>query len=183
MLPCSCIFIQQCCARYSPLTCRDSSEKQNVVEAFLHVVSIEMPTLADRCRVLSAHFVIAPQWGGASRPINGRYAVGNLDRRGYIDTGSEFLPPPVFGLFAGFENHLIVDLQFTDQSTQSFDVSITAAPYTDPNRTGWTPVTRSCSSFSIQPRGAIRDGTPFRCRSRRYHCIKKQREWPAAPPK
>jgi arylsulfate sulfotransferase len=105
---------------------------QQGVTPFIRFVQFQGATVS---RLASVHFVIAPQPGSASRPVDVRYMVGNLDRRGYIDIGSGALTLPVFGLYAGYQNHLTVELQFTDQSTQSFGISIAAAAYSDPEKT------------------------------------------------
>jgi hypothetical protein len=84
-------------------------------------------------KLASAHFVITPKPGSASKPVDVRYSLAALARRGYANPGSNSLTVPVFGLYAGYQNHLSIEFQFTDESKQALEFDITTPAYADPN--------------------------------------------------
>jgi arylsulfate sulfotransferase len=95
--------------------------------------------------VLSAaavEFTIEPKSGSASKPVHVRYAIGALELRGYVQrtAGTWFNGPaqwfiklPVFGLYAGYANQVLVKLDFQDGSVADLPAAITTAEYQDPN--------------------------------------------------
>lgn len=78
-----------------------------------------------------AQFRIQPKTGSATRPIKVLYARAYLEARGYFDPQSGNLTIPVFGLYAGRSNRVIIDLRFSVPFRQStgFAVTITTPPY------------------------------------------------------
>src|SRR5437762_1904812 len=56
---------------------------------------------------------IQPKKGSATRPIKARYARAYLEARGYFDPQTGNLTIPVFGLYAGRENQVTINLGFT----------------------------------------------------------------------
>jgi len=84
-------------------------------------------------KLASAHFVITPKPGSASKPVDVRYTRAALARRGYANQGSNSITVPVFGLYAGYQNHLSIEFQFTDESKQAIEFDITTPAYADPN--------------------------------------------------
>src|SRR6266508_3172140 len=97
---------------------------------FISFVQLRGESLA---KLAVVRFSINPKPGTVSKPVGVSYTIDALNRRGYAVAGSGVLTLPVFGLYAGYANRLLVDLQFEDASTQSFPVDITAAAYMDPN--------------------------------------------------
>lgn len=61
----------------------------------------------------SAQFQIEPKPGSATRPINVHYARSYLEARGYFDPQTGDLTIPVFGLYAGRANRVIINLGFS----------------------------------------------------------------------
>jgi hypothetical protein len=61
----------------------------------------------------SAQFEIKPKPGSATRPINVRYARSYLEARGYFDPRTGDLTIPIFGLYAGRANRIIINLGFS----------------------------------------------------------------------
>jgi arylsulfate sulfotransferase len=86
-------------------------------------------------------FTIAPKPGSVSRPVHVQYSAAALSRQRYVFAGgggsvltdAGFIRLPIFGLYAGFQNQVLVQLDFQDGSTKSLPVVIPTAPYIDPN--------------------------------------------------
>lgn len=98
------------------------------VTPFIQFVQLSGTSLA---RLAAIRFTIAAKPGTVSKPVEVTYAIAALQRRGYVAPGTVTLP--VFGLYAGAVNEVSVQLQFDDDSWQALPVSITTAPYVDPN--------------------------------------------------
>lgn len=104
---------------------------QQGVTPFINFVQFNGHSLA---KLASVHFVIAPKPGSASKPVAVSYTVAALKMRGYMNLGSSALSLPVFGLYADYKNHLVVEFRFTDASKHILEFDITTAAYSDPNR-------------------------------------------------
>jgi arylsulfate sulfotransferase len=91
-------------------------------------------------------FTIAPKPGSVSKAVHVRYSLTALSRQHYVFIGEGSGLPgegfiggegivrlPVFGLYAGFQNQVLVQLDFQDGSTKTLPVVIPTAAYTDPN--------------------------------------------------
>jgi arylsulfate sulfotransferase len=79
-----------------------------------------------------AQFQIQPKAGSATRPIQVRYARSYLEARGYFDSNNGNVTVPVFGLYAGRPNGVIIDLGFSGGSherTREFAITITTPAY------------------------------------------------------
>jgi hypothetical protein len=78
-----------------------------------------------------AQFLIFPKTGSATRPIRVRYARSYLEARGYFDPQSGKVTIPVFGLYAGRPNRVVVNLGFNSRihRYKRFTVAITTPPY------------------------------------------------------
>lgn len=79
-----------------------------------------------------AQFQIQPKAGSATRPIQVRYARSYLEARGYFDSNNGNVTVPVFGLYAGRPNGVIIDLGFSGgshQRTKEFAITITTPAY------------------------------------------------------
>jgi arylsulfate sulfotransferase len=79
-----------------------------------------------------AQFQIQPKAGSATRPIQVRYARSYLEARGYFDSNNGNVTVPVFGLYAGRPNGVIIDLGFSGgshQRTREFAITITTPAY------------------------------------------------------
>ncbi len=78
----------------------------------------------------SVSWTVQPKPGSASKPVSVRYAVAALQRRGWVSETS--VNVPVFGLYAGVENQVAVEVHDSDGSHQDLMVRITTDPYEDP---------------------------------------------------
>src|SRR5215831_17083150 len=62
-----------------------------------------------------AQFQIRPKTGSATRPVKARYARSYLEARGYFDPTNGKLTIPVFGLYAGRTNRVVIGVGFSGQ--------------------------------------------------------------------
>jgi arylsulfate sulfotransferase len=78
-----------------------------------------------------AQFQIQPKTQSATRPIKVQYARSYLETRGYFDSQNGSVTIPVFGLYAGRRNHVIITLGFSDRfhHNKRFAVNITTPAY------------------------------------------------------
>ena len=106
------------------------SESQQGVTPFIRFVNFKGTSLA---QLRSVRFEISPKPGTASKPVDVLYTIEALSRRGYANPGSHEITLPVFGLYAGYQNRLALALQFSDESKQTLEITITTPVYTDPN--------------------------------------------------
>ena len=88
-------------------------------------------TVSDVAGFESAQFQIWPKTGSATRPIKVRYARSYLEARGYFDSQTGKLTVPVFGLYSGRPNRVIITLGFSGRFDhfRRFGIKITTPPY------------------------------------------------------
>jgi hypothetical protein len=92
--------------------------------SLVHVIGIN-PSL-----VTGAQYTIAPKPGSMSGPVHVEYTQSALAARGYVSGDSVTMP--VFGLYAGYENHVSIQLTLRAGAPLSYEVLIQTAPYLDP---------------------------------------------------
>jgi arylsulfate sulfotransferase len=94
-------------------------------------ISFVNATVSDVAHFRFAQFQIQPKAGSATRPIKVLYARAYLEARGYFDPQNGNLTIPVFGLYAGRPNRVIIDLRFSIPFRRStgFAVTITTPAY------------------------------------------------------
>jgi arylsulfate sulfotransferase len=95
---------------------------------FIHFVHTHVSDVAG---FESAQFQIRPKTRSATRPINVRYARSYLEARGYFDSTNGELTVPVFGLYAGRRNRVVVNLGFSGRvhRNKRFAIAITTPAY------------------------------------------------------
>src|ERR1043166_3498321 len=78
-----------------------------------------------------AQFLIFPKAGSDTRPINVRYARSYLEARGYFDPQTGKVTIPIFGLYAGRPNRVVINLGFNSriQRYKRLAITITTPPY------------------------------------------------------
>jgi arylsulfate sulfotransferase len=78
-----------------------------------------------------AQFLIWPKTGSDTRPVKARYSRSYLEGRGYFDPQTGSLTVPVFGLYAGRPNRVMITLGFDDRvrRIKRFAVTITTPAY------------------------------------------------------
>jgi arylsulfate sulfotransferase len=87
--------------------------------------------------VAAAEFTIESKSGSVSKPVHVRYAINALERQGYVvrlaGPGQWLIRLPVFGLYAGYANQVLVQLDFQDGSVADLSTGIATAAYQDPS--------------------------------------------------
>jgi hypothetical protein len=92
--------------------------------SLVHVTGVN-PSL-----VTGVQYTIAIKPGSQSRPVHVEYTQSALDARGYASGDS--VTVPVFGLYAGYENHVSIQLKLRAGGPLAYEVVIQTAPYLDP---------------------------------------------------
>jgi arylsulfate sulfotransferase len=104
--------------------------KVKVSEGPTPFISFVQTQVSDVAPFRFAQFQIQPKTGSATRPIKARYARAYLEARGYFDPQTGNLTIPVFGLYAGRENKVEINLGFSNRDNKRvFGVKITTPPY------------------------------------------------------
>ena len=104
-------------AEASALTLADT--KRHDVSPFLASVDLAGAGLS---RLTSVRFTVTPKLGAASKPVNVTYSNAYLTRSGYLTATS--VRVPVFGLYAGSLNHVVIDARFQDGSSTTTSTDI-----------------------------------------------------------
>lgn len=94
---------------------------------FISLLQLSGPSLAN---VDAVSWSIEPKPGTVSKPVSVRYALAALQRRGWV--GENAFTVPVFGLYAGVANRVVVHLEGSDGSVQDLMVRISTNSYEDP---------------------------------------------------
>jgi arylsulfate sulfotransferase len=75
---------------------------------------------------------IQPKPGSVSKAVDIRYSNAALSDRGYLAVSTNTVNVPVFGLYSGYTNQVLVNLFFEDGTTRTLTRNVTAPPYYDP---------------------------------------------------
>jgi hypothetical protein len=87
-------------------------------------------SIRDPARFEYAQFLIWPKTGSVTRPIRVRYARSYLEARGYFDPQSGKVTIPVFGLYAGRPNRVMINLRSSGRHrNKRFGMIITTPAY------------------------------------------------------
>jgi arylsulfate sulfotransferase len=105
--------------------------KIEVAEGPTPFISFVHTQVSDVKSFRSAQFQIQPKNDSATRPIKARYERSYLEARGYFDAQTGELTIPIFGLYAGRSNLVIINLGFTVafRHNPRFAVTITTPEY------------------------------------------------------
>lgn len=85
-------------------------------------IKFEQITGFDLSTVTAVHYTIAAKPGSVSKPVHVEYSMSGLESRGYVDGNS--LTLPVFGLYAGYENQVTVELERGSGGALSLQLAI-----------------------------------------------------------
>ncbi len=80
--------------------------------------------------VTAVQYTIAPKPGSLSSAVHVSYSIAALQARGYQADGT--LTVPVYGLYAGYDNQVSMELVRQGGDNVQFEVDITTDTYTDP---------------------------------------------------
>lgn len=97
------------------------------VSPFIKLVHL---TDSDISTVTGVDYTIAPKPGSVSKPVHVEYSMSALASRGYVAGNS--LTVPVFGLYAGYQNQVAVELERRSGGATLLQLSITTPDYVDP---------------------------------------------------
>jgi hypothetical protein len=92
--------------------------------SLVHVTGINPST------VTGVQYTIANKPGAISKPVHVEYSQAALAARGYAS--GEEVTVPVFGLYAGYENHVSIQLTRRTDTPLSYEVVIQTSAYVDP---------------------------------------------------
>jgi arylsulfate sulfotransferase len=94
-------------------------------------ISFAHTSVSDVARFEFAQFLIWPKTGSATRPIKVRYARSYLEARGYFDPTNGKVTIPVFGLYAGRPNRVMITLGSGGRRNRNkrFSIIITTPAY------------------------------------------------------
>ena len=98
------------------------------VSPFIKLVHL---TDLDLSTVTAVHYTIAAKPGSVSKPVHVEYSMSALAARGYVDGNS--LTLPVFGLYAGYENQVAVELERGSGTVTSLQLIVPTTEYADPS--------------------------------------------------
>jgi hypothetical protein len=118
------------CVLSSPAESRQMVRDVKVSEGPTPFISFVHTQVNDVAGFRFAQFQIQPKTGSATRPVKVRYVRAYLEARGYFDPQTGNLTIPVFGLYAGRTNPVIINLGSgrVDQSNR-FGIKITTPAY------------------------------------------------------
>ena len=85
----------------------------------------------DRYNVTGVQYTIATKPGSVSKPVHVEYSIFALEARGYV--AGQSITVPVFGLYAGYENQVSMEVIRGDSGTVPLQLTITTADYVDPS--------------------------------------------------
>jgi arylsulfate sulfotransferase len=88
-------------------------------------------TASDTTALKSIQFVIAPKSGSVTRPLSGTYSRDYLLSRGYLLPPDNQIFLPVYGLYDGYANNVILTYLFLDGSSSNDDVTVSTPIYAD----------------------------------------------------
>ena len=94
---------------------------------FISFLQLTGPTLAN---LDSVSWTVQPKPGSVSKPVSARYTAAALQRRGWV--GENAVKVPVFGLYAGLDNQVTVQVMGSDSSQETLTVHITTEAWDDP---------------------------------------------------
>ncbi len=99
------------------------------VTPFISHVSLNA---SDTSVLRSIQFTIIPKAGSVTRALSGAYSRGYLTERGFLQPTSGNILLPVYGLYAGFNNAVVLTYNFNDGSSRQANTAITTASFTHP---------------------------------------------------
>jgi arylsulfate sulfotransferase len=85
----------------------------------------------DFSTLTGVQYTIAPKPGSVSKPVHVEYSLSALLARNYVSPGS--VTVPVFGLYAGYENQVSIELETQAGAPISLQVAVRTSPYVDPS--------------------------------------------------
>ncbi|MBA3273833.1 MAG: aryl-sulfate sulfotransferase [Chthoniobacterales bacterium] len=88
--------------------------------------------VSDVAAIDRIQFGISPKQGSVTRPLSATYAKTYLAGRGYVDAAAGQITVPIFGLYAGATNKVVLTYFFKDGSSRTANTSVVTPAYGDP---------------------------------------------------
>lgn len=131
------LFVSVVFAALSPLAHADQAAQTTItltsqtagVTPFIAKLTL---TASDLSNLRNIVFTIAPKPGSVTRPLSATYAKSYLEGRGYVDSGAQQLTIPVFGLYSGYTNSVMLTCSFADGSSKNLTATVQTEPFNDP---------------------------------------------------
>ena len=105
-----------------------SGTRVRTLSSFISLVQIGGSELST---VTAVQYTIAPKPASVSKPVHVAYSRSALVARGYVAPDS--ITVPVFGLYAGYDNQVAIELETQAGAPISLQVSIPTPAYMDPS--------------------------------------------------
>jgi len=102
------------------------STVEKPVSSFISLVQLDG---FDLSTLTGVQYAIAPKPGSVSKPVRVEYSLSALVARGYVSAGS--VTVPVFGLYAGYENLVSIELETQTGTSTSLQVTVPTPAYVD----------------------------------------------------
>src|SRR6516165_2859564 len=96
---------------------------------FISKVSL---TVSNTSVLKDIQFTITPKPGSVTRPLSGTYANSYLVDRGFENPQTGEIVLPVYGLYDGYSNVVVLTYRFMDGSSKGVNIRITTATFDDP---------------------------------------------------
>lgn len=88
-------------------------------------------TISNLAPLEEIRFVVRPKPGSVTRPLSAVYPLPYLERRGYVNADTGEVTVPVFGLYDGYDNTVVLTYYFADGSSKKANTIVPAAAFDD----------------------------------------------------
>jgi arylsulfate sulfotransferase len=89
-------------------------------------------TASDTTVIRSIQFSVAPKPDSVTRPLSGTYTLEYLAGRGDVAPATGTIRLPVYGLYDGYANSVMLTFNFLDGSSSQQSTAVTTATFSDP---------------------------------------------------
>ncbi len=100
------------------------------IHASVFISALDLTGL-DTSKIKNISFNIKTKEGNHAKSVSATYDWNYLSNNSLYDTTSNRIQIPIFGLYSNYLNELTINIQFTDNSTYSFNKTIATAAYVD----------------------------------------------------
>lgn len=87
---------------------------------------------SDATLIRAIQFTVAPKSGSVTRPLSGTYSSAYLSDRGELQSSTNTIFLPVYGLYDGYTNNVTLTYYFLDGSSKQASLTITTTTFSSP---------------------------------------------------
>lgn len=87
---------------------------------------------SDATLIKAIQFTVALKPGSVTRPLSGTYSSAYLSDRGELQSSTNTIFLPVYGLYDGYTNNVTLTYNFLDGSSKQASLTITTTAFYDP---------------------------------------------------